>query len=418
MTLRLRLAVACICFGLAACEAPKTIELDREPGAEGEGEGEEGVVGIDDVVAAWDEVACGLYACAHRTRVTDDICALAADAHGAPAGTIRFASDTIAAGRGTFDVVTGAACLAVIASMDGFVDDCFGENADTFAAAFGEAFAASCGALVVGVVEEDAACVDDSECADGLQCLRDSEFEGCARSCRPRLAVNDSCVEHRADCDDDGVCNGEVCVARALTATGGQCFNHDECVSQRCYDFVCQEKSVRDGECVEEGDCQFGQFCRPLPPSTGLQGVCQDHAAAGEACGFAVRCSGNQACAGFSIKHSGGNQDGVCQAVIADVGDACVPVAAGFDDGDTGCYADLVCDADTSTCVVAPLLGAACGVDDVCGFNAFCDDGVCALKKRVGEPATTAAACEDPVYFNEFAQVCGDDDDNRCLAAF
>lgn len=329
----------------------------------------------------------------------------------------HFAHATIAAGRGSFDVEAGAACLAVIAEMNGFADACFGATVDTFAVAFGKGFAASCGVLVVGSVSVGAACVDDSECSGDADCRLDSEFEGCARTCRVRLAVDDSCVQNRSDCADDRFCNGEVYVSRALTVTGGQCFNHDECVSQRCFDFVCQEKSVRNGECVVEGDCQFGQFCRPLPPSTGLQGVCQDHSAVGAECGFAVRCSGNQMCPGFAVKNSGGNQDGVCQALPTDVGAACVPVAAGFDAGDTGCFADLRCNTTTSTCEAVVLLGASC-IDNGCGFNAYCDTGVCVAKKQRGETATTAAACTDPVYFDAFAQVCGDDDNNRCPYAF
>ena len=404
---------------LVACEAPRPIELGREGEGEGEGEGEDEPATIADVVAAWDAVACGVFACVSHTRVTDEVCALAATAQGTPSGVIPFAAKTIAAVRGTFDVERGEACLALIATMAGFADGCFGADVDTFDDAFGEAFAASCGALVVGTVGKDGACVDDSECADGAECLADSNvFEGCERTCRSRLTVNESCVEHREDCDDGSVCDGTVCVSRNLKVTGSQCFDHGECVSQRCFNFACVDNSVRNGECVAEGDCIFGQYCRPLPPSTGLRGICEDHAAVGAACGFAVKCDGNQVCRGFAIRNNGGNIDGTCQAQPAHIGEACTPVADGYDSGDTGCFADLLCNETTSTCEVAPLLGAACTADGACGFSAWCNDGVCVAKKRRGETAPTPAACEDPTYYSEFDQVCVDADRNRCLAAF
>ncbi len=423
MCARVALSVLCVLCGasfvLVGCDTPPTIDLNTDAGPTGEGEGEAAVVSIDDVVSAWDAVACGVFACVSQTRVTDEICALSTTAQGEPFGTIRFAAATIAADRGAFDVERGAACLEVIARMEGFADDCFGAFAVSFDNAFGIDFAASCGALVHGLVPENDACVDDSECVDGTFCRLTAEtFEGCERTCRPRLAVNDSCVEQRTDCSDDAYCDGDVCVTRNLTVTGGQCFGHEECVSQRCFDFVCQEKSGLNGECVAEGDCQFGQFCRPLPPSTGLLGVCQDHSGVGEECGFAIACNGNQVCPGFAIKNSGSNQNGVCQAVPADVGAACTPIAAGFDAGDTGCYADLLCNAVSSTCEAAPPTGAACTAEGACGFNAWCDNGICAQKRRRGQSAPTAAACEDPTYYSSFAEVCGDPDNNRCLAAF
>jgi hypothetical protein len=413
MSIRSSVAVLLSLVVLTACEAPPSIDLGADDAGPDDDVIVDDPVTIDDVVAAWGTVACDVFACANHTRTTAAICAKADVATGTPFGVVGFSARALAAGDATFDVDNGAACLTVIESMAAFGDTCVGADAQTFAEAFGDAFDASCGALLVGTVAVGEPCVDDSQCADGNACLRDDAFAGCARSCRAILGVNDSCVDRRDDCQDDARCDGTVCVSRNLTATGAQCFGHEECASGRCFDFVCAEKSVRGGECVAEGDCQFGQYCRPLPPSTGLLGICEDFSAAADECGFAIRCAGNQLCAGFARRAGGGNTNGVCRPTPADVGDPCVPVADGFDRADTGCFGDLVCNPATLLCEEAPALGAPCTTDRQCGFEGFCDQGdVCQPSKARGEAATEAIECTDLAVVSQ--GVCADFDNNTC----
>ena len=418
-----------LCFGLlGACNEVRPIEVggagdddgDGGDGDGGDGGGDDGgavatTVTLEDVVSAWDAVACGLYACATQTRPTDAICALAGAATGHPFGVIPLAVASVGDGSAVYDELAGAACLTVLQSMTTAADDCFGPAAPSVDDVFGDDFDASCGALLQGQLATGAVCDNDRQCSPGTTCQRDDDV-GCARSCRPVLEIADSCVEHPADCQADAFCDGAVCVSRQLTVTGAQCFGHDECASGRCFDFVCAERSVRNGECVAEGDCQFGQFCRPLPPSTGLLGVCQDHSTVGGECGFAVACAGNQVCPGYATVTGGGNKNGVCQSRPADVGEACTPIADGFDRGDTGCFKDLLCQPTTLQCQEAPALNAACSADGRCGFQAFCDDNrLCQPTKARGEPADDAGQCTDDIAFIS-GGVCADLDGNRCPA--
>jgi hypothetical protein len=399
--------------GCACAEAP-SIDLDtgQNGEGEGEGEGEEAAATIDDVVAAWSAVSCAVYACEHRTRQTPAICADAADADGTPFAVIPFAADELAAGDATFDVDAATRCLALLATLGDSADACFGPDALRFDEAWGEDFADSCGRIAVGALAVGDACVSDRQCAGETRCLLDDVFQGCGRSCRVVLGEGDACAERPSDCDDATTCDGAVCVSRNLIASGNQCFSNESCVSGKCFNFVCREKSEFDGECIAEGDCQFGQFCRPLPPSTGLVGICQTPSPTGGECGFAVQCDGNQSCPGFAIRNSGGNQNGICAATMGDVGDVCVPIADGFDRGDSGCFADLICDKGSARCAEAPAIGDACA-DGLCGFAAYCDDeDTCQRRVGVGEAATDVDAC----FEHGFVQggVCNDFDGNSC----
>jgi len=157
---------------------------------------------------------------------------------------------------------------------------------------------------------------------------------------------------------------------------------------------------------VVDEDCEAPFYCRPVAPSTGLLGVCQAFSITGGPCGFAQRCAGHMACPGYSQRFNGGNVDGECRPA-ADVGQPCVPVAAGYDFGDTGCFAELTCNPDSLRCEVAPALGEPCTADGRCGFQAFCDDErVCRAKKGHGAEAGGPQECLDT--FNPFLEQCAD----------
>jgi len=149
-----------------------------------------------------------------------------------------------------------------------------------------------------------------------------------------------------------------------------------------------------------------GLFCRPLPPSTGRLGICKQPVLEGFACSFLIDCAGNQTCTGDFRKHAGGWVEGVCGGELNDVGEGCVPIAEGYDYGDTGCYSDLHCDPATSKCVAAPAIGSPCtSPDERCGFRAYCDAaGTCRAKKAPGEAAEASVECLDS--FDSFAKQC------------
>ena len=92
---------------------------------------------------------------------------------------------------------------------------------------------------------------------------------------------------------------------------------------------------------------------------------------------------------------------------------ACVPIAEGFDRGDTGCFADLLCDAASALCEEAPAIGEPCTAAGECGFRAFCgDDERCQARVGVGEAASDVAACVELGFIQ--GGVCADFDGNSC----
>jgi hypothetical protein len=383
--------------GVAACTPPPRIDLDPPPTGEGEGEGEGedgGDVDLAALQARFDEVRCALFACEHRAAQTTDICAAAAREPRAPYHSIAIAAAYVADNRAVLDQAAANACAAAIDAVAATTDACIGPDVDAWRAAM-DALAEACGpALYVGAVDEGGACDDDSVCADGGVCPRDRQID-CEGSCVRPLGVGEACVERPGDCVPEAFCDGAVCVRRPLKPIGEFCVDASECQTFQCLDSTCRDKSPRDGECVVDDDCQegFDLYCRPLPPSTGRLGICQRPVATGEACGFAVRCEGNQACAGHARRFGGGAVDGVCQASVGAVGDVCVPLPAGFDVHDSGCSAELRCDPSTSLCVVAPAVGEAC-IDGACGAFAYCDDSnVCRAWKNPGATASHPREC-------------------------
>jgi hypothetical protein len=362
---------------------------------------------LDELEAAWAELSCGVFACVHRTRVTDEICDLAQGSRELPFDTFRRTRATLAAGRGAYDPQKGNACREVLAAIASSPDDCFGARTPTFQQAHGAAFASTCGALLVGTVPDGGACDADTECAGGGVCPRE-RFPDCVGQCVIELSPGASCVERPFDCAEPAFCNGSVCQSRVLKVEGELCFDASECETGKCFDYACKTVSGIDGECIAEGDCGANLYCRPLPPSTGRLGICQVPSLPGQGCGFALRCAGNQACPGHARRYGGGSRDGFCQDRPGDVGAPCIPIADGFDFGDTGCFADLVCNPDRRRCEPAPLLGAACAARGApCGFGAYCDaSSICRPKKAHGEPAAGPAECSG--FFDSFRLECFD----------
>jgi len=361
---------------------------------------------LADLEGAWGDVVCSTYACTRHTRITEDICARAAAAEGWPYSTLRDARAAIEAGRATYNQDKGAACGALLLRIDTSLP-CYGASTYTFSERYGAEFRQSCGELLTGTVAVGSVCDETAECADSGDCIFNRSND-CTGQCMVWLNAGDSCAQRPGDCGPERFCDGTICKWPNLLDNGAQCFSHDACESGKCFEYTCKEINGEMGECIQEGDCQEGLFCRPLPASTGLQGICQRPSPSGEECGYTVKCSGNQACKGYYTRVGGGWTEGVCTAAPVDVGAACSPIADTYDDGDTGCFRDLSCNPTTSTCEEAPATGAACAMPgNRCGLDSYCDDqSICRLKKKHGEVATAGKECFH--YFNQFAMACED----------
>jgi len=358
-------------------------------------------------LSAWWEVnlACRVFACEHRLRQNETTCALALAAEGIPYDTFRRALASVQAGRATYDAAAGRTCAAILRTIP-LSGDCFGDEVVTYREAYGASFFVNCADLLTGTVAPGGDCDDEVECAPGGGCVFNRR-EDCSGTCVEWIRTGQSCAERPQDCVSTAYCDGTTCKSRNLAPDGSTCFDDGEsCRSGKCFDFQCRSTSPYDGECVEDDDCNQGLYCRPLPPSTGQLGICKQPVLETFACGLTVDCAGNQTCAGYFQKYLGGWTEGHCGGAPNDVNDDCVPIAEGYDFGDTGCYSDLLCDAATSTCVEAPAVGAACaGTERRCGFRAFCDaGGVCRTKKRAGEAAESRDECLDD--FDSFGKTC------------
>jgi hypothetical protein len=389
--------VAVVVVLVGACPAPPPVVLDDRPVGDGEGEDREDdddVLDLPALQTRFDEVRCAIFACQERAATTEVVCAAAAREPRAPYNSLAIAAAHVEAGRAQLDPAAAAVCAAAIDGVALTTNACIGPDADEWQEAM-EILIQSCGpALYDGIVPEGGACDDDTVCADGGVCPRERQPD-CVGSCVQLLTVGASCVDRFDDCHPTAFCDGSVCVARPQKPLGEFCVDPIECQSGKCFDFACRDASPRDGECIVDEDCQrgFGLYCRPLPPSTGRQGVCALPARTGETCGFGVRCVGNQPCAGHARRFSGGTTDGVCQATVGAIGDPCVPLPAGFDVVDSGCSAELRCDPSTSRCIAAPAIGAPC-VDGACGGFSFCDsEGVCRAQRYPGETASGRNEC-------------------------
>ncbi len=396
---------------------------------------------LDELTAWWNaKAACRLYACEQRVRQTPETCALALQANGIPYDTFRLAQASVKAGRATYDPEAGKRCAALLRAVD-LESDCFGESVTPLRQGYGAEFVQNCADLITGKVGQDGACDYDLECVPGAGCAWGRDYPACSGKCIVWLKAGETCTNRYNDCVHGTYCDGTKCKSRQLLPDGQTCYDSGEsCQSGKCFNYQCRTVSPKDGECIGQDDCYPGLFCRPLPASTGWQGVCQLPVGTGQECGYLSRCTGNQSCDGYFWKYQGGWTAGQCGDHPENVGGTCVPIKDGYDYGDTGCFNDLVCNPATSKCVEPPAIGAPCSIPaKTCGFNAYCDLppavdggsdggsdldggmdagvpvvlGTCRTKKAPGEDAPSAAACQD--QYDTYEKKCyRQSDRDRC----
>lgn len=372
----------------------------------------------------WAAKSCKIYACMNRTRESAEICELAKKASGFPFDIFRAALKSIADDKASYVEEAGALCGRMLEDID--VDsDCLGPAAWTYRDRYFKDLEAYCApsAILAGKGQHDSECSSDAECVAGADCLFDRKPD-CQGVCVQRLLINEACDGRWGDCVDVAYCNSGVCQAREYKKLNEICFNHSECASGKCLSrststfSVCVTQNTESGECgskddydnsgINDDDCQGDLYCRALPASTGMLGVCQRAGAPGDACGYAPKCSGNQVCKGYYRKNQGGVVEGECQGRPSTVGESCVPLVEGYDYGDSGCFADLSCNPDTNKCEEAPKVGESCAQPgERCGFLMYCDEGgKCRQKKGPGEEATGHEQCLG--YFNSYEGRCED----------
>lgn len=365
---------------------------------------------LDQLAAYWDKKACHVYACVKRMRETPEICERARTTDEDPFSRLRRAQAAVAAGRAAYDWTKGATCATYLRALSTEFD-CFGENAPKYLDVIGS----YCSDVLEGLTPDGAPCEASQECFAGAACVFDRTPD-CTGECLTWLKVGESCDGRWRDCEPNTFCNkNSVCEKRKLNPDGYTCFDQGEsCKSGKCFNYQCRTVSPLDGECIEQGDCASGLYCRPLPASTGYQGICKEPAGTGKACSYVVYCKGNQPCAGFFRRYNGGWTEGTCTGRPADVGEYCVPLAEGYDYGDTGCFGDLTCNPETTKCEEPPAVGEPCAQPgNRCGLDMWCDGENCRAKKPAGEEAAGPAECLQ--QFNSYEKKCYDNSQwDRC----
>ena len=162
----------------------------------------------------------------------------------------------------------------------------------------------------------------------------------------------------------------------------------------------CVAPKAAGAPCAAIYECQAGLLCSAT-------GTCAQPASGGAPCksissqGPSFSCLGNQICAGFDPSTG---SPGTC-TVPHDVGGSCKPYGNQLDGLPTGCFEDLICDADTLKCKLPPKAGehcyclvgqpgVSCPIRDACDvLSAYCLDGICQLELDDGQPCTDGSQC-------------------------
>lgn len=208
-----------------------------------------------------------------------------------------------------------------------------------------------CRGVLVGLVQQGAACDFHEECADGLYC-KSSANNACGGVCQSRLAINAPCSPVR-----------DLCVLDATCADPAQSGT-----------FTCIERGNVGDACQDAADCKAGLKCSDMVGCLvpGAEGTaCSTPAANSDECEDGLHCIGTSGAA-------------TCQPPAA-AGEACGSVAS----GGRPCDSCLKC-ASTGMCEAA-VVGSACTLDSECPSNSYCASGTCALKPRENEACVVAA---------------------------
>lgn len=235
---------------------------------------------------------------------------------------------------------------------------------------------ASCLEFLKGQTGEGDFCVNEFECAGGLECSYSFEEESaCYGTCVPAEESENTCGE-------------EVC-------TDGQFCDYE--VNEETFDFVefCSPTVGEDEECEWDEQCGEGLRCSPIREiCVPLEGALE-----GESCIFAETiCEPGTRCylgdEPDLMGEMGEMLEGTC-IELGDEGDNCV---AEFD-----CKIDLTCirgdeeEAIFGTCgVIEPQdNGTSCSLDEQCE-SGYCnwEEEVCAPQVGLGENCNSSSQCE------------------------
>jgi len=184
-------------------------------------------------------------------------------------------------------------------------------------------------------------------------------------------------------------------VFQGSVATGGACYNDEECVSLKCNRGGCGGVTgccagtcdpvtvtvASGGDCVAVGtSCADGTYCKLDASKTG--GTCTPLIAAGQSCtSLFGQCVSGKACVSDT---TGGAR--TCGNLPAE-GQAC---------HDSICDANVdTCDTATKTCIRKIAVGGACPAGAGCVDYASCDatTKVCVAQKAAGGACSTANDC-------------------------
>jgi hypothetical protein len=184
-------------------------------------------------------------------------------------------------------------------------------------------------------------------------------------------------------------------VFHGTVATGGACYNDEECVSLHCNRGgcggvtgccagTCDPETVTvasGGDCVAaDTTCADGTYCKL--DSTSTSATCTTLVAAGQSCtSLFGQCAAGKAC--VSQTAGGARTCGVLPAE----GQACP-------EGICDANADT-CDTTTKTCIRKIAVGGACPAGAGCVDYASCDAAtkVCVAQKAAGGACTSATDC-------------------------
>ena len=229
------------------------------------------------------------------------------------------------------------------------------------------------------------ACDGDSDCVDGEFC---------------DFAVCHSRKEDGFPCVDDTQCLGGHCdipVDLYLVSTPGVC---GECAgdlgcnndTEFCYYGVCHEKKAMGLPCNYDNWCETGHCAQPI---------------FGEIVGGDIGLGGVCTCDPTTLLDRGCAADEVCADPILFHTD--VPICLSKFPLGSPCHADNYC--QSGHCGWDPIIGfkgcVNCTANEHCAADAFCEAGMCHLKKEALRPCTENFMCQSDYCINLHCAECG-----------
>ena len=272
----------------------------------------------------------------------------------------HYLPEAVTAGHLAFDSAAGERCLDGLAALS--CEALFTHLTQSF-----ETPVADCAQVWDGQVAEGGDCSLGYECQTGLRCR-----------------VTDSCP---------GTC-------QATVAPGSACTNDNECAGLAwCISGQCQRLPTEGEPCLE------GVICAPPFSCTYNTATCERPRLVGESCAFeedrsclaGLVCFGEQ-CAQLGRVGEPCQNYSQCEAGLVCAGGTCDPAPSAEEPCmEFRCGQAAWCDtaAVPATCTALPEVGEPCANETLCEPNAYCDAGLCVLRKAAGEACLSPSECAD-----------------------